>query len=122
MRSVYHRLGHTLEFFVLQLVYKERQHYYLATLSSVDVSLHEAAKVDGANTWQRILHIDIPVLVPIIVIQLIMSFGSLMNVGFEKVFLMQNDLNMSTSASPLEGDSQISKRPTMTTVEMKCGI
>lgn len=70
---------------------------YLATLSSVDVSLHEAAKVDGANTWQRILHIDIPVLVPIIVIQLIMSFGSLMNVGFEKAFLLQTPLNKETS-------------------------
>ena len=70
---------------------------YLATLSSVDISLHEAAKVDGANTWQRILHIDIPVLVPIIVIQLIMSFGSLMNVGFEKAFLLQTPLNKETS-------------------------
>ena len=70
---------------------------YLATLSSVDVSLHEAAKVDGANTWQRILHIDIPVLVPIIVIQLIMSFGSLMNVGFEKAFLLQTPLNKEAS-------------------------
>ena len=65
--------------------------------SSVDLSLHEAAKVDGANTWQRILHIDIPVLVPIIVIQLIMSFGSLMNVGFEKAFLLQTPLNKETS-------------------------
>lgn len=70
---------------------------YLATLSSVDISLHEAAKVDGANTWQRILHIDVPVLVPIIVIQLIMSFGSLMNVGFEKAFLLQTPLNKETS-------------------------
>lgn len=70
---------------------------YLATLSSVDVSLHEAAKVDGANTFQRILHIDIPALVPIIVIQLIMSFGSLMSVGFEKALLLQTPLNKETS-------------------------
>lgn len=70
---------------------------YLATLSSVDVSLHEAAKVDGANTWQRVLHIDIPVLIPVIVIQLIMSFGNLMNVGFEKAFLLQTPLNKATS-------------------------
>lgn len=70
---------------------------YLATLSSVDVSLHEAAKVDGANTWQRILHIDVPALVPIIVIQLIMSFGSLMSVGFEKALLLQTPLNKETS-------------------------
>ena len=65
---------------------------YLATLSSV-----EAAKVDGASTWQRILHIDIPELVPIIVIQLIMQFGNLMNVGFEKAFLLQTNLNKETS-------------------------
>ena len=51
---------------------------YMATLSSVDASLHEAAKVDGANAFQRMLHIDIPELVPVIVIQLIMSFGNLM--------------------------------------------
>lgn len=70
---------------------------YLATLSSVDASLHEAAKVDGASTWQRILHIDIPELVPIIVIQLIMQFGNLMNVGFEKAFLLQTNLNKETS-------------------------
>lgn len=70
---------------------------YLATLSGVDVSLHEAAKVDGANIFKRILHIDFPSLVPMIIIQLIMSFGNLMNVGFEKVFLLQTDLNMATS-------------------------
>ena len=70
---------------------------YVATLSSVDASLHEAAKVDGANTLQRILHIDLPELVPVIVIQLIMSFGNLMNVGFEKAFLLQTSLNKETS-------------------------
>lgn len=70
---------------------------YLATLSSVDTQLYDAAKVDGAGTLNRILHIDIPTLIPIIVIQLIMSFGSLMSVGFEKAFLLQNDLNASTS-------------------------
>lgn len=70
---------------------------YLATLSSVDVSLHEAAKVDGANTFQRILNIDVPALVPIIVIQLSMSFGSLMSVGFEKALLLQTPLNKETS-------------------------
>lgn len=70
---------------------------YLATLSSVDASLHEAAKVDGANAWRRIWHIDIPELVPVIVIQLIMSFGSLMNVGFEKAYLLQTSLNKEKS-------------------------
>lgn len=70
---------------------------YLATLSSVDMSLHEAAKVDGANAWKRMWHIDIPTLIPIIVIQLIMSFGSLMSVGFDKAFLLQTNLNKETS-------------------------
>lgn len=70
---------------------------YMASLASVDASLHEAAKVDGANTLQRILHIDLPALVPMIMIQLIMSFGNLMNVGFEKAFLLQTDLNKATS-------------------------
>lgn len=70
---------------------------YMASLASVDVSLHEAAKVDGANTLQRILHIDFPALIPMIMIQLIMSFGSLMNVGFEKAYLLQTDLNKATS-------------------------
>ena len=70
---------------------------YIATLSSVDASLHEAAKVDGASPLQRIIHIDIPELVPVIVIQLIMAFGSLMNVGFEKAYLLQTKLNKATS-------------------------
>lgn len=70
---------------------------YIATLSSVDASLHEAAKVDGANALQRIIHIDVPELIPVIVIQLIMSFGNLMNVGFEKAYLLQTNLNKETS-------------------------
>ncbi len=70
---------------------------YIATLSSVDASLQEAAKVDGANALQRILHIDVPELIPVIVIQLIMSFGNLMNVGFEKAYLLQTSLNKETS-------------------------
>lgn len=70
---------------------------YLATLSSVDASLHEAAKIDGASAWKRMLHIDFPALVPVIVLCLIMSFGSLMSVGFEKAYLLSNDLNKSTS-------------------------
>lgn len=70
---------------------------YLATLSNVDTSLYEAAKVDGASMFQRILNIDLPELVPMIVIQLIMSAGGIMNVGFEKVYLLQTDLNKATS-------------------------
>ena len=70
---------------------------YLATLSTVDKSLHEAAMMDGASSMKRLWHIDIPALIPIITLSLIMSFGSLMNVGFEKAFLLGNVLNRSTS-------------------------
>ncbi len=70
---------------------------YMATLASVDTSLYEAAKVDGASLFQRILHIDIPELIPVMVLNLIMSVGGLMNVGFEKVWLLQTDLNKAAS-------------------------
>ena len=70
---------------------------YMATLANVDTSLYEAAKVDGASMFQRILNIDIPEMTSIMVLNLIMSAGSLMNVGFEKVYLLQTDLNKATS-------------------------
>lgn len=70
---------------------------YLATLSSVDPALYEAAKVDGASVFQRILHIDIPCLLPMIILQMIMSASGLMSVGFEKAYLLQTDLNRATS-------------------------
>lgn len=70
---------------------------YLAALSSIDTSLYEAAKVDGANAWQRVIHIDLPALVPTIMILLIMNMGSILNVGFDKVYLMQNTLNKQSS-------------------------
>lgn len=66
---------------------------YIAALSGVDESLHEAASIDGASRFQRVLHIDIPAILPTVVILLIMSAGKIMNVGYEKVFLMQNNLN-----------------------------
>ena len=70
---------------------------YLATLATVDTSLYEAAKVDGASVWQRIVNIDIPSLLPMAILNLIMSAGSLMNIGFEKVWLLQTDLNKAAS-------------------------
>ena len=70
---------------------------YLATLSNIDTSLYEAAKVDGATVFQRILNVDIPALLPMAVLMFIMSAGQLMNVGFEKVWLLQTDLNKATS-------------------------
>lgn len=70
---------------------------YMATLSNIDTSHYEVAKVDGASMFQRIRYIDIPELIPTIVLMLIMSAGNLMNVGFEKVWLLQTDLNKATS-------------------------
>jgi putative aldouronate transport system permease protein len=70
---------------------------YMATLATVDAAQYEAARIDGASMFQRILNIDIPALTPIMVLQLIMSVGGLMNVGFEKVWLLQTDLNKATS-------------------------
>ncbi len=66
---------------------------YIASLSNVDQSLVEASLIDGANRWQRIKIVELPALKPIITIQLIMAIGNIMGVGFEKIFLMQNDLN-----------------------------
>ena len=66
---------------------------YISALSGIDPTLHEAAIVDGASRIKRIIHIDIPGITPTIVILLILSAGSIMNVGFEKVFLMQNATN-----------------------------
>lgn len=70
---------------------------YMATLSNIDVSHYEAAKIDGASMFQRIRFIDVPELLPTVVLMLIMSAGNLMNVGFEKVWLLQTDLNKATS-------------------------
>lgn len=70
---------------------------YLAALTAVDPELHEAAQIDGASRIQRIWHIDLPAILPTITIMLIMRAGSVMSVGFEKVYLMQNDLNLVAS-------------------------
>lgn len=70
---------------------------YLAGLAGVDTQLHEAAIVDGASRLQRIWHINLPTIRPTMVILLIMNVGSIMNVGYEKVLLMQNPLNMESS-------------------------
>ena len=66
---------------------------FIAALSGVDPTLYEAATIDGASKWNRIRHIDIPTIMPTIVIMLILSLGSIMSVGFEQVFLMQNPRN-----------------------------
>ena len=70
---------------------------YMAALAGVDQELHEAAMIDGANKVKRIWYIDLPAIAPTIMIMLILRCGSIMNVGYEKVYLMQNSLNLSTS-------------------------
>jgi putative aldouronate transport system permease protein len=70
---------------------------YLAALAGVDPALYEAAKVDGASRIQKIIYIDLPGIMPTVVIILILSVGSLMAVGFEKTYLLQNPLNLGTS-------------------------
>ncbi|GAB1154610.1 ABC transporter permease subunit [Paenibacillus illinoisensis] len=70
---------------------------YIAALSAVDPSLYEAATVDGASRWHKIRYIDIPMLLPTAITLLILRMGGLLGVGFEKVYLMQNDLNILSS-------------------------
>ena len=70
---------------------------YMAALSGVDQELHEAAMIDGANRLKRVWYIDLPAITPTMVIMLILRCGSVMSVGYEKVYLMQNSLNLSTS-------------------------
>lgn len=70
---------------------------YTATLVNVSPSLIEAAKLDGANIFQRIWHIDLPTLKPVMVIQFILAAGNIMSVGFEKAYLMQTTLNLTAS-------------------------
>jgi len=70
---------------------------YIASLSGVDQQQHEAAIIDGATILQRMWHVDLPALAPTIIILLILQVGSLMSVGYEKVYLMQNATNLTTS-------------------------
>jgi putative aldouronate transport system permease protein len=70
---------------------------YMAALASVDVQLYEAARVDGAGRLKCIWHIIIPYIMPTMITLLILNCGKVMNIGFEKVYLMQNSLNISSS-------------------------
>ncbi len=70
---------------------------YLSALAGIDPALHEAAVIDGASRLKRIWHINLPGILPTVCIMLIMNCGSLMNVGFEKVFLLMNDINRSSA-------------------------
>jgi putative aldouronate transport system permease protein len=70
---------------------------YLAALSGIDPQLHDAARMDGATRIQRIRHINLPGILPTVMILLILNAGNLMSVGFEKLYLLQNPLNMESS-------------------------
>lgn len=70
---------------------------YITALTGVSQELHEAAIVDGASKLQRIRYVDFPVLLPTMVTLLILNTGSVLNVGFEKAYLMQNDINVTVS-------------------------
>ena len=70
---------------------------YLAALSNVSPELVEAARIDGASRMQIVWHVNLPMILPTVVIMLILSTGSIVSVGFEKIFLLQNSLNLSVS-------------------------
>ncbi len=70
---------------------------YTAALSGVDPSYHEAAQMDGASRFKRVIHVDLPTIVPTIVTMLILRMGHVLSLGFEKIFLLQNSLNLSAS-------------------------
>ncbi|HJC58561.1 MAG TPA: ABC transporter permease subunit [Candidatus Eisenbergiella intestinipullorum] len=70
---------------------------YIAALAGIDPSLYEAAKIDGAGRMKRIIHISLPGIIPTIVTLLILKIGQIMSIGFEKAYLLQNDLNLNSS-------------------------
>jgi putative aldouronate transport system permease protein len=70
---------------------------YLAALSNVDTGLYDAAMIDGANRFQRVIHIDIPSIIPTAIMLLILNMGRVMSVGFEKAFLMQTPANLESA-------------------------
>ncbi|MCM2535115.1 ABC transporter permease subunit [Neobacillus pocheonensis] len=70
---------------------------YLAALANVSQDLIDAAKMDGANIFKQIIHIDLPTIKPIMVIQFILAAGNIMSIGFEKAYLLQTSMNIPTS-------------------------
>ena len=70
---------------------------YVAALTGVSGELHEAAMIDGATRWQRVWAVDLPCILPTVCIMLILRCGSILSVGFEKIYLMQNSVNLAYS-------------------------
>ncbi|MFA9375792.1 MAG: ABC transporter permease [Lachnotalea sp.] len=103
-------IGHTVNFLGLpqyfrglivgQSMWKETGYgtiIFLAALSGVDTQLYEAARVDGAGRWRLMWHITLPAIKGTIIIMLILKVGTILNTGYEQIFLMRNALNVSTS-------------------------
>ncbi|WP_235866356.1 ABC transporter permease [Serinibacter arcticus] len=96
-------LGDTSTFVPVYVISEVWQHcgwnsiIYLAALANVDTQLYEAARIDGASRFQIIRHVDIPALIPTMVILFVLNMGGVLNTGFEKIFLMQNTLNLPVS-------------------------
>lgn len=70
---------------------------YTATLANVSPELVEAAEIDGANIFQRIWHIDLPALKPVMTISFILAAGGIMSIGYEKAYLLQTTMNLPSS-------------------------
>ncbi|WP_235019883.1 ABC transporter permease [Ruania rhizosphaerae] len=96
-------LGDTSAFVPVYVISEVWQHagwnsiIYLAALASVDPQLYEAARIDGAGRFTIIRHIDLPALVPTMIVLFILNMGTVLSTGFEKIFLMQNPLNLGVS-------------------------
>lgn len=70
---------------------------YIAALAGIDPCLYEAAKIDGAGRFKRIWHVSLPGIIPTVITLLILKIGQIMSIGFEKAYLLQNDLNLKSS-------------------------
>ena len=70
---------------------------YISAITGIDACLYEAARIDGANRWKQILHVTIPGLLPTFILLLIMQIGQLLNCVFDKIYLLQNTLNLQVS-------------------------
>ena len=66
---------------------------YIAALTSISPEYYEAATIDGASRFQRVLYIDIPMIMPTVILMLVLQIGNIMNIGYEKAYLMQNGSN-----------------------------
>ena len=96
-------MGEPKYFYGIYIASGEWQHLgwssiiYIAALSGVNTELYDSAQIDGASRFQRVIHINLPAILPTVLTLFILRMGSAMSIGFEKIFLMQNNLNKSQS-------------------------